>query len=382
MTGADQASEHLSQYLRQLTPQVRGRLLTELERLHLLGEDLPHSQELIAILRAEFRNTGQGHYRVGNPSRYFFQPLEPLLVDGAPERANSGQIARGSLGPIWSLITETLLPSMARDYIANAKTVIATSSQREGQDLAAAFQKKVATYLDGVLGSADGQASLHAELEKYTTSHATFNDLLKMLRVNRAQQLLREFANSLPLKIDSFEGESYSKVLSLLDGIRAKQSDAVPFALTITARRLKKPWQLIRVATEVTRSRGISSILASPYAISVSMVLDQIDDKRLMLLDALKNNRTRLAREILSEIYEIEDAVRACVDSGESDWGRRLQGLMTSIKAALDSEINTIPVDHLHLMHVLESAKLHPSHSWMQRLSEMVRKGHDAFVRS
>lgn len=144
---------------------MRSRLLSELERLHLLGEDVPHADELIALLRAEFRNTGQSHYRVGNPSRYFFQLLEPLLVDGAPERANSGQIARGSLGPIWSLITERLLPSMARDYIASAKKLIVTNNQHEAQNIAAAFQKKVVTYLDGVLGSAGGQASLRAELE-------------------------------------------------------------------------------------------------------------------------------------------------------------------------------------------------------------------------
>ena len=83
----DHTAEHLIEYLRQLAPQVRRRLLAELERLHLLGEDIPHSEPLIAALRAEFRNTGQNHYRVGNPSRYFFQPLEPVLVDRAPERA-------------------------------------------------------------------------------------------------------------------------------------------------------------------------------------------------------------------------------------------------------------------------------------------------------
>lgn len=381
MTGADQASEHLKQYLQRLTPQVRSRLLSELERLHLLGEDVPHSEELIATLRAEFRNTGQGHYRVGNPSRDFFRVLEPLLVDSAPERANNGQIARGSLGPIWSLITETLLPSMARDYISSAKAVIAKNDRREGQNLAAAFQKKVASYLDGVLGSANGEASLHTGLEKYTTSHATFNDLMKMRCIIRAQQLLREFADSLPSRIEELEADSFAKALTLLNALRAKDIDAVPFALTITAARLNKPWQLIRLATD-TGSKVASRVLASHYAISVSMVLDQIDDKRLMLLDALKNNRTRLARDILSEIYAIEDAVRANVDLRGSDWGNRLQSLMTSIEAALDSEINTIPGNHLHLTHVLESAKRRPSHSWMQRMSQLVRKGHDAFVRS
>jgi len=114
----------------------------------------------------------------------------------------------------------------------------------------------------------------------------------------------------------------------------------------------------------------------------VSMVLDQIDNRRLMLLDALKNNRTPLAKEILSEIYEIEDAVKACVDLRESDWGNRMRSLMTSIKTALDSEVNTIAGDHLHLRHVLESAKSHPSRSWMDLLSQMIKKGQATLVGS
>ena len=55
MSEPEKASEHLSQYLRQLPPQVRSRLLAELERLHLLGEDIPRTEAMMAALRAEFR---------------------------------------------------------------------------------------------------------------------------------------------------------------------------------------------------------------------------------------------------------------------------------------------------------------------------------------
>ena len=105
MSQPDRASEQLKQYLAQLTPQVRGRLLGELERLLELGEPIPRAEELIASLRAEFPD---GPERLGDPERLFFRPLEPVLVDGAPERANSGQIARGSLRPIWDLLKTVL----------------------------------------------------------------------------------------------------------------------------------------------------------------------------------------------------------------------------------------------------------------------------------
>src|SRR5262249_50249153 len=52
MAQPSSASDKLKEYLAQLAPQVRGRLLAELERLLLEGEDLPRLEELIASLRS------------------------------------------------------------------------------------------------------------------------------------------------------------------------------------------------------------------------------------------------------------------------------------------------------------------------------------------
>ena len=373
----DHTAEHLIEYLRQLAPQVRRRLLAELERLHLLGEDIPHSEPLIAALRAEFRNTGQNHYRVGNPSRYFVQPLEPVLVDRAPERANSGQIARGSLAPIWSLVTEQLLRSMAADYIADATHVISADKQSEARQIARAFQKKVVISLNGLLGSAEGAASVRDGLMAYTSSHATFEDLRKMLRCLDMQRELEDFARALPPKIARLEGASLDKVLGLLIALKAKRVDAVPFALTIVAKRLEAPWELLSVATGPADDRSAARIAASPFAIAVSMVLDQIEEKHLLLLVALRNNRPVRAREIVAEIYRIEGALRTESELKGSGWAGQPHGPVTIAQAAVDAEISTIPGDHRHLTHILESPRLRPDHSFSHKVGHMFEKGWD-----
>src|ERR1700722_5062491 len=96
--------ERFDEYLGQLTQQARGNLLNELERLELCGAQIPGARVVLERLRVEFRSNGQTHKRIGNPARYFFAPLEPLLVDGAPEHANSGRLQRGSLSAIWDWI--------------------------------------------------------------------------------------------------------------------------------------------------------------------------------------------------------------------------------------------------------------------------------------
>lgn len=373
----DHTAEHLIQYLRQLAPQVRGRLLAELERLHLLGEDIPHSEPLITALRAEFRATGQNHYRVGNPSRYFFEPLEPVLVDRAPERVNSGQIARGSLAPIWSLVTEQLLRSMAADYIANAKKVISADKQSEVRQMAQAFQKKVLISLNGQLGSAEGAASIRDGLMAYTSSHATFDDLKKMLRYLDMQRELEDFGRALAPKIARLEGASLARVLGLLSALKAKRVDAVPFALTIVAKRLETPWELLSVATVPANDRAAARIAASPFAIAVSMVLDLIEEKHLLLLFALRNNRPVRAKEIVGEIYRIEKALRTQIELKGSDWAQHLDDLMMAVQAAINAEIDSIPGDHRHLTHILESPRLRPDHSFSHKVGHMFEKGWD-----
>ena len=92
---------------------------------------MPGSADILAKLRAEFRKDGSTQDRVSNPSRYFFAPLEPLLVDGAPEHANSGRIQRGSLAAIWEWISRDLLPTMARDYIKAINELIAANKPKE-----------------------------------------------------------------------------------------------------------------------------------------------------------------------------------------------------------------------------------------------------------
>ena len=78
--------------------------------------------------------------------------------------------------------------------------------------------------------------------------------------------------------------------------------------------RLKTPWQLIRLATKAAPNKSAAAVATTPYAIAVSMVLDRIEDKRSILRVALKNERILVAKELLTEIYDTEYALRVRID--------------------------------------------------------------------
>ncbi|MGO9358282.1 MAG: hypothetical protein ACLP1D_11485 [Xanthobacteraceae bacterium] len=369
--------DRLRRYLQQLTLQERGHLLAELERLQLYGENAAGADIVLAELRAELRKNGQDGNRQDPAARFFFEPLEPVLIDGPPEHAGCGRISRGSLPTIWEWMTANLLRAMASDYAIQIKRLVAANNTHEAQSVAAAFQSKVVKMLDDTLTSANGAEQIKAGLATFT-SLPTFDDLIKILKVLRARTTLARFGKALPTKIRRLEGEPLAKIRTLLDTVQAEHEDAVPFALTMVARRLKTPWQLIRLATKSAGTKEASAIAATPYAVAVSIALDEIEGKQLGLRKALKSNRITVARDILVDIYDVEYALRVRIDHlGQSPWGRRLDDLIAAVDKAVASEVTTIP-DNLH--HILDSRRLHRHHSLKGRLTYLAWKIYDAFA--
>lgn len=368
-------ANRIRNYLGHLTLQARSSLLVEIERMQMYDEDISGFEIILSELRAEFRNGGQSNNRVGNPSRYFFKPIEALFVDRSPERANSGQISRGSLAPIWEWINHNLLPTMARDYCEGMKRAILKDDKHEAKLIVVGFQSKVAKCIEGFLASEQGVADVRSGLGKYTGSRASFDDLKKLLLAMRLRDAIVAFNDGLPSKISDLEGDTLAKVRRLLDSFASDHLEAMPFALTIVTKRLKTPWQLIRLATKMVRSKNAAEIAASRYGISIPMVLDHLDDRRIELNHALKSNRIPVAKDILIDIYDIEHALRVRVDRiDETDWGRKLAGVMAAVASDVQTELQTLP-GNLH--HVLGSDTLHRRHAEPAALTSLIRKGYD-----
>ena len=377
---ADSAGR-IRDYLSRLTPLARSSLLTEIERMQLYGEDVSAFAPILAALRAEFRKSGEAGHRLGNPSRYFFRPLEVLFVDRPPEKANAGQISRGSLSAIWEWINRELLPAMARDYCEAMTKALVGGHSTEVSLIANGFQTKVVKSLQGMLGSPEGETSAAQGLAQYTSSHACMNDLKKILAALQSREAIAALGDGLPSRIDRLEGETLHKVLALLDAFANKHSQGLPFALTVIMKRLEQPWQIALLAVHASHGKTAEEIARTRYGIAVSMVLDHLDDRLLLLKQALRTVRIDAAKEILGEIYVIEDQLHDWIARlDESDWGRRLELFMAALAADLDAEYHTLPGDDVHgdLHHVLEGVERRRREAGL--LHHLWLKGRDALV--
>ena len=383
MTTAEPASaDRIRAYLAGLTPLARSSLLTEIERMQLYDEDVSGAALILEQLRAEFRKGGETNHRIGTPSRHFFKPIEALFVDCPPERANAGQISRGSLSPIWEWISHELLPAMARDYCEAMKPALVAGHPQQVNQIAAGFQSKVVKSLQGVLASEEGLKSAQSGLGKYTCSRASINDLKKIAAALQVREAIAAFSQGLPPKIDDFEGEPLTKVLALVDAVSAKHPEALPFALAIVMKRLSRPWQIVLLALRASHSRVAEHLAATRYALGVTMVLDHLDDRRRALKQALKHARIEPAKEILTDIYDIEYHLHDWIARlDQSDWEARLHDFMAALAQDLLAEYQALPGEgdiHGDLHHVLEG--IERRHPTAGLLHSLWWKGRDALA--
>ncbi len=97
------------------------------------------------------------------------------------------------------------------------------------------------------------------------------------------------------------------------------------------------------------------------------MVLDRLDDRRLALRVVLRNNRILVAKEILTDIYDTDYALRVRIDRlEESEWGARLDDLMSATAALVEAEVRRFPDN---VGHVLGSRRRRDHRSLAGRLS-------------
>jgi len=379
MTRNETPVEGLRGYLRQLSPQTRSRLLAEIERLRQSGEDVPGGDLLLGELRAEFRQDGRALERLEQPVRHFFRPLEPYLTDRASERANAGRISRSSLLAIWDWIGRDLMASLVRAYLSDMKKFIATGSQHEIELAVQVFQNKAVKYLEGALRSASGLEQARTRLVAYGAPKAGVEDLTKMLRALQAREVLAQFAQALPARIDKLDGKRLDKMRAALDALAAKNREAVPFALILVGQRLAAPWQLVRLATKAVETKDASAIAATPYALAVGIVLDLLEDQTEVLYAALKDGHLPRAKEILTGIYDVEHQIGVRIDFGDSDWGRQLDTIMARVERYLNTETTTLPSG---LRHVLGSSSLKSHLSLAGQLTWFKYKCRDALTGS
>ena len=104
--------------------------------------------------------------------------------------------------------------------------------------------------------------------------------------------------------------------------------------------RLACPWQLVRLAVKAAESDAASRIAATPYAVAVTIVLDEIEGMVRDLRAGLKRGAGEAVNTLLKSIHDAARGLRSELDlATDLPWGRQLAAIRSEISIVLKAEI-------------------------------------------
>lgn len=344
MASEEQAADKLRVYLRELTPEARAMLMAELERGALRGEQMPQQQVLLQALREQMRSESRLPERIGNPARMFFAPVEPFIVDDAPEVAHLGRIPRASIGPIWEWVTSDVAGAEATIYSADVTKFLLAQDAAKADQAARALQDLVARRIDAALSATARDDKERRRFAFRVGTPRGQQDVREFVSILKSRDALAGVAARLPLRIRSFTGDQLDATLSLMEGILARQRDLFVYALVLVMGRLPAPWQLIRPAIKSAQTDAADRIADTAYAGAVTIVFAEIERMVREMVRDLKRGQVVGAAAQLKDIHEAVRGMRAEMDmSAGSPWGRQLGAIRAGIANSIKPELETMP---------------------------------------
>lgn len=337
--------ERLRQYLRELSPEARAMLATEVERALARGDAMPGASLILDELRNEASREGrQLPPRFGNAQRLFFAPFEAFLVDDVPERKHCGRISRSTLDPLWNWICRDLMPGDAKIY-ADQVTLLLNANEKSGaEQVARAFQDRVEVKLREILAAVKGDDKSQRRLIGQIGTPQASEDVREFQAILRVRDALGVIASRLPLTIHNLADDHLENVKALLDSPIARHRDVFLYSMIVVMGRLSAPWQLIRLAIKAAESDSASRIAATPFSVAVEIVLTDIERMIAALRTALKSGHGENLAMQLKDIHDAVRGIRSELDlSGDSAWARQLSAYRGDVAKLLQAEIESVP---------------------------------------
>ena len=326
-------------------------LIAELERAVLREEDIAGSELVLQELRRTIRAAAQPVPRIGDAARRFFMPLEPFLIEAPADHKRVGRLARVSLEPIWEWIGRDLMPAEARALSEDINRALLAEDRVKVEQLVRALHHRAIQRINAAIAALDANEKARRRFSVQVGTPRSVEDVTTLMHILGIRDVLAELARRLPDHFRAFEREQADEVKALFDTVFAQKSlqhaplqksELFLYGLIMVANRLAAPWQLIRIATRAVESDDAARIGATPYAVAVTIVLNELESMVGELRFELKAGRPLAA--LLKGIHDAARGMRTEIDlSIDSAWSRQLAAIRSAVSNLLTAEMETTP---------------------------------------
>ena len=353
--------ERLRDYLRQLTPQSRALLIVELERSLLRADEMPGTDLVLRELRRTIHESGHTAPRIGNPTRLFFRPFEPFLVDDVSDHKHRGRLARVSLDSIWGWIVMEVMPAEGKTYADEVSKLLLDGDIAQAEQLAQQFHDQAADRIGEKVAAVLADAKATRRLSVQLGSPRALEDITTVATILGARDGLATLGLRLPPHIRNFVDPELTQVKALLDSPLLPKPELLVYGIVLAMSRLASPWQLIRLAIRAADSDNTARIADTPYAVAVTIVLDETERMVNELRAELKSGQGVAVVGLLKSIHDAARGLRTEMDlTVDSPWSRQLAAIRAEISELLKVEVEGVPGRVRRLLRPRSAAEIAP----------------------
>ena len=246
------------------------------------GLDLPHGEMLEKLRSRLFEENIPLPRRPLTAQRIFFEPFEDFFVAERRGRKRRARIARASINPIWSLVTDDpacLDASRAVQALNAAIREIPLGEQPSGdaaQALADRTQEMFAAAEEGIgrlLAHAESDDVYRNDLADRLGGSTAYHDLVELQLMIDGADHLRKMQGAFKKPVATLTEEDLFNIRRIYAAAYAESQDAAPYVLLCLAARMDAPWRALGVYYHLRDAKDEALDHAQKDAVVISEVL-------------------------------------------------------------------------------------------------------------
>ena len=220
------------------------------------GKSLPHDDMLGALRERLFEEKMDLPRRALTAQRMFFEPFEDFFVAERRGRKRRARIARASIAPIWTLLTQdAACQSAARaaqklDLVLRENAVDGTTTGLLGLEvdtISEGFYNAAAQGFGRLIAHAESDDVYRSDLAERLGGSAAYHDLVELHLMLSGVSHLKKMQGAFKKPVHDLTEEDLFNVRRLYAAAHAETPEAAPYTLLCLAARMDAPWRALGV---------------------------------------------------------------------------------------------------------------------------------------
>ena len=340
-----QKQDKLSEQLATLPLKAAIALLREVQRDELRGgNNYPHTfvtKKLIENLVLQ----GVEPELLGQTWNLFCEPFEAFLVFHKTSHKNPGAIQHTSITVIWNWLLSELFQDRLPDLEIEIIQAMKDDNSDHARTLMAEFHKEAGSRIWSELSTVEEGSRAHIGFNSKFGTPGVFEDALEMAKVLQIAPALLQLRNKVRKGLTLNQDEDVIHCCGLYKQFLRSAEEHVEYGMMMIARRLEKPYEVLKVVAQHTGAETDVIILQDPASQSGSMVLCDLEDSinEAIKLIAQYEDFPTVATKI-KEFYTCVELFTSLVEiSPRSLWGSKIIQIRNDLSSIIKQEIEQLP---------------------------------------